>query len=709
MGCGSSGEKQVRERELEEMRQENKKLKILIAENKETLKREDAQVASLKEDVEVLKRSLTSSNEGQETKDPTAAHGSNKTDDLRAIEGNSDDSIPTFDGVDTVEEVIFALNTANAQGPQEGSSPRSSSARKLIANALAAVVRLASNNMTNQRRFGELGACDHVTSLMQLHAESSIDVAENGLVAVRVLCRCSVDKATSNASNLLDFFDNQGCETVIASMRSHIKSAKIVDLAAYTIAVMAFDPRLNDKLGKAGVCEALLDALKEHAQNPQIVEQIMKTAFNLTAFDDNRHRLTDLGLCEIAIYTLEHYQTMAPIALRSLAVISSLASEDTQNMRFNNDQSCAAVVSALKQFGKNEDIVEYACLAIASLCSSHVEIAERFGSHQACELVTSVLFKNKNKAGVVEQACMAIMNLSIHDANNKRMGKVGACEYVLFGFNPAFGSDTKVAEQAVMAIINLAVDVENRERLADCGACNDVVNLMKIVSVDPGAVKECCMAINNLAANNPLNKTLLGDAGACPAVAKVLEDHMREANVVYQALGAVTNLASMPENRAIFAEFTHVCQSVVTAMGMHLNARNIVEKGCSSIANLALDDEGNRRALISFGALELLQRVHQNASNTPNSTVALSNAQAALDTLSFRQPSPRLGMQPRVGPPSPPNPPSPRLAMQHPSGRNMPKSPLRNPREFNTPPKARSYDSYRQQSVHHYASMKYSE
>jgi hypothetical protein len=374
--------------------------------------------------------------------------------------------------------------------------------------------------------------------------------------------------------------------------------------------------------------------------------------------------------------------------MRTLAVISSLASDDEHKLRFNNPQSSAAIVKTITNFSTVEDIVEYACLAIASLCSSHVDTAALFGKFNACEEVMNVLMKNTDKAGVVEQACMAIMNLSIDDGNNNKLGKIGACEYVLLGFDPLFKSNTKAAEQAVMAIINLAVDTENRDKLGDHGACSAVVKFMDLVEEDPAATKECCMAINNLAANNPVNKTLLGESGACMAVSKVLEKYIESGNIVNQALGAITNLASIPENREIFGDSTTVCKSVVAALQSHVNSRMAVEKACNAIENLALDDEDNRQALKALGAISLLEEVQLKYVHEQNGANVLRNAQVALETLSFK---PEVCSPRRSG----------KVSSMGSHIQNTALSPFK---EANTPPKPRGLGG--QQSVHHFASMK---
>ena len=96
------------------------------------------------------------------------------------------------------------------------------------------------------------------------------------------------------------------------------------------------------------------------------------------------------------------------------------------------------------------------------------------------------------------------------DANNRELGRSGACAAVVKALNSFGNINQKVAENGCNAVGNLAFDEGNRQEFGRVGGCAAVINALNAFgSVNVDIADEGCNAVLNLAFNDANKRTLL--------------------------------------------------------------------------------------------------------------------------------------------------------------------------------------------------------
>lgn len=76
------------------------------------------------------------------------------------------------------------------------------------------------------------------------------------------------------------------------------------------------------------------------------------------------------------------------------------------------------VLSALRTFPDDNDVLRFACGALAGLASD-ASCSRAMGEAGACELVMDVLARSLEDVNVTETACWSVYNLSLVDPANR--------------------------------------------------------------------------------------------------------------------------------------------------------------------------------------------------------------------------------------------------------------------------------------------------
>ncbi len=434
----------------------------------------------------------------------------------------------SFGTMGACDEVIRAMRAFPRDGP-------------LQKQVCWAMKNLAGANDPNRKRFAP-GLDGVVLAVRNFGTDR--DVAEQALGALRTL---AVDD-----ENARSFGELGACDVVTTAMRAHPNVAGIqVQSCGSIINLCGNNPDNRKRLADSGACELVAAALRNHRTDRGVNEQACWAVTSLgVSTPDNRRKLGEAGVCQCIVATLRTFHTDRPVVEQAVSAVRNLAIEEENTRKLGSEGACEAIVMVMRTYPAEAAFQSKACAAVVNLAGGNSDNKRKLGLGGAVEAVVAALKAFPNDASVTEQGLWATKNMAVDAENTVLFGNVGICEVITAALR-TFQQDPRVLIQALAAAVNCSGgNDDNKKRLGTLGACEEIVKAMQAFPKNPTVQLQACWCIKNISNNSDDNKRKFGPT-AGELVVLALRTYPTDEGILREGRAALRNLSNNnPENRA---------------------------------------------------------------------------------------------------------------------------------------------------------------
>ena len=521
--------------------------------------------------------------------------------------------------------------------------------RQVQASGCEALSRLALQK-AYQPLLGQVGAC----SMMVSAVKAFVKDPEVQLLGFMAIANLAMDE-----NNKCRLAEAGACQTIVAGLRACL-GPRILEIACVAAKKIVVDNKeCTSVLSSLGACEAIIRAFGAFPADEPVQIQGCKVIEILAVSEDYKKRLLDLDLCRSLVAGLRKcrsaFTRCKVIALHAhcdwkskdalgesgacrLVMDALLASPNDEKLQLVGCESISALVdshfeslnsvrlvgmglwraliTALRTFPHNEDMLKNVCSATASSAWSRACKTNTPEESDVCEVIMRSLKGVPSTSPVQNSGCWAIASLARLSADNcRRLANAGACHFVVSAMTTA--QDDKDRQQFCFAAIAcLGLSYEIKKLFGNLGACGSVLKAMRNF---PGSVPLQllgCSAIESLVLDSEPNRTALTEGKACQAVISAMSTHSTDGPIQRSACYAIAQLAANIENREVLGE-VGACGLVIDAARQYSRSSELQLLVCLSVKLLAEGNGSNRRKFHETGACQVVVAALEAFHNDP--------------------------------------------------------------------------------------------
>jgi hypothetical protein len=269
-----------------------------------------------------------------------------------------------------------------------------------------------------------------------------------------------------------------------------------------SISIVCQDP-LVDKGKWLDPAKAALEGIPCHDYSN--VSHVETVAFEISSLV--RQKLQEVGIVCSSEVALKVAATPENVQTRKIVINNLLRTMDAD---LKND---ALILEGLKM------------MVAFAITDDNRRVLTRLG---ALEVVVKAIGLYRENKDVARIGCQAIKELaSGNEENTAELGRLGACEAIVYAIRTHGATDSIVAQYGCGAVRNLALgNIDNARKLGQYGACRAVVETLNRYGQSSLDIAiEGCFAVGKLAYRVDANKRELGRVGACNAIIDMLQKY----------------------------------------------------------------------------------------------------------------------------------------------------------------------------------------
>jgi hypothetical protein len=482
--------------------------------------------------------------------------------------------------------------------------------RQAISKVVSSVGCLAIGDLArdpdNHTRLTSSGASEAAVGALKRHI-NAVDVAYNSCYAIHFLC--------NGFQNSVSWMGANGaCEAVTSALEKHSEtSLEVARFASNALGSLAFKDEGNQKrIHAAGGCQAIATALTIHLSSAEVAESTCRAIFNLCADTNNLTEFGRVNACSLVVSALKTHSGDADVCTQALLAICGLAVKEKldkvhkgNTRKLVENDALEMVLAVTQQFADNAIVQKAAAMAIAALSRLDIN-REKLGLMNATTLMANALKTHISQSDVVTKIALAIDTLATNsEANKDKFAKSAVVEDLLVALQKHEKDHSMVAE-CFRAFVTFTTTSEViRSKIFVESVFKLMVKLMKLHEKHEKVAVNACQLLYAATTTNP-NRALLGSARACETTVSVLNRHgEKSAKLAEWASKAMVGLSLLDNNKEKFHNHDS-CVALVKALQTHYKDEVVAEWSTAAICSIAVFPQ-NRVKLGSAGVCAALQ------------------------------------------------------------------------------------------------------
>lgn len=382
------------------------------------------------------------------------------------------------------------------------------------------------------------------------------------------------------------------------------KTLLLLQWCCRVVVAMATEADNIKRFAENRVCELIIWLLHTH-NDPLLIEWCCKAVVAMNKLDGINGKFRGMGGCELVVIAMQQL-CKVPSAVEAAAVaVSSFAQEVLSSQKLGQTGGCDAAVIALSRYVYNGDVAHRLLDCIHSLALQSNNRAW-LGAAGACELVVKATRAHINNEDVASAGCRAFGSLSmVHPKNIQRLRQAHAAECTIAALTSH--KSLMMTVDASRTIANMGVGCE---LFGACGACEAVVSALVMHSHLKKATIGVCDAIgaligleNNV---NGANASKLIAAGANEAVISALKTHTNDGATCVAICGAIAQLAFGTEGNKVALGSLDACELLELTLRRHAGDVSVIRAVAVAVEKLTRRNIENKRRCGVAGVCELL-------------------------------------------------------------------------------------------------------
>ena len=413
-----------------------------------------------------------------------------------------------------------------------------------IPKVLRDCLSIIQNNPGNQLELGKSnsGVRSIVTMMERFEEDATIQ---------QLACQCIESLSEVHNENRQKLADCSGLKQTLIGVLTHIKvpDVQIAGLGALSNLAKLESNKLliHDSQG----LEVMKVSMDENASNLDVQAQIFRTMAALADLRLIARAFNAMKMSKVVVTYMQEYPQNENIQQFACRAIRSLCeNDDVSRGSLSSAGAIEACIQAMKHFESNAAIQEEACAALMNITiqqSLNCQQVIAYQKNEALSLIVKALKTHQSVADVQEAGCGILHNLSDTEENAKIVGRFGALIPVLNAMRQHENSKG-VQAQGFCLLCNFAMVEELKAPMLGEGGIGMIVFAMRQLEEYVDMQKQACRALRNLATDDQ-NKISIGACGGIAAMLSAMERHSENAAMQVLALKTIEGLTSVPRNR----------------------------------------------------------------------------------------------------------------------------------------------------------------
>ena len=469
------------------------------------------------------------------------------------------------------------------------------------------------------------GACEALTTALQIYTPKSMYITREGILALSCLCE------TRGALANIDRLQEVGGQVAVKAIQKYFDDAEVCWCCCKLLISLSIQPAY---LVNVSAGDYVISIMQKHYRNSLVTDWGCRALASLAVDDRYRDVLIGEGACDAIVNALR-------VAVSGESIFSVVVQRISSIQNLVNKLEIAGGNSFLTKSALGAS----ACYSIFSLADRHDDFRHELGAAGACESVVKVLLKfSSESANVASAACQAIVSLCRDSPLNRMaIGDAGGCKCISQVIQ-GYSADEDVLVHVLASLVALIPDsiyVEvcgvlsnnrgqpiNRfgeRKIKTNASCmghlfedSSLIELPKQVYVrDSDTSSEEILNFEKYDMGRRSNLSKFTTADSCDNVASALQSHQSSTRVAEVGCWAIALLANSGDEELVRLGTVGACESIVSMLQRHLHSPNICQSSCIALARLAVN-AGNSGWLGAAGGCNVVVDViKQHPDNYP--------------------------------------------------------------------------------------------
>jgi len=313
------------------------------------------------------------------------------------------------------------------------------------------------------------------------------------------------------------------------------------------------------------------------------------------------------------------------------SISALLASESPDLSPANFQDTCVAVISALKIVDCDEFVGQIACRVLIKLIMLNNALILRIIESDTVESIFCLIQKSKDNEVLVEVVASCIARICTADRQAAyRVMACSGCEAIIQCLSTQVNS-VKVAIQCCSAIETLCSECDVISRLVSSGAAEAILKALKKHPAETHLQEQGCAALAMLCSGtSPLAREKLSATQTCESTALLLQTAPRNSIVMEHILSVMTCLATMGPDNPNRLTGTGSCSTIIAVMDQFINDAKVIKQGLGAINAIALNNQSLMSYFFLANVTDLLANIFKIYHDNP---IIISRACAAVACL----------------------------------------------------------------------------
>jgi hypothetical protein len=346
------------------------------------------------------------------------------------------------------------------------SSARTLTKWTLAEDVIDKIVRQCEKSPSAQLELGTTGAVREIFELLTIISkdvsEATSGFGDNhsivaaSLHALTRLCRRTMDKTTSNASNIAEVESTDLAFEILAELtKASLTNEEVALYTCWLVMILASDSAERQfKLVSHGFHQVVIEIMQRHVHREDIAEMSCRAIRNIAAAEsDVVAKLVEDGVCESLVSVLRYHKEHPVVAEAVLWAVVNLSCEENVATILGSVGMIECVVEVSRTLINHLGVTLAACSAIRNLSTAGSLNFSLFAHTEVSRLIPDILLHYCGVCGNGEAEAVVVVRGA--EADDSSASDVTVADEQLTCLDEG---RYDVAETALWGIANLACD-----------------------------------------------------------------------------------------------------------------------------------------------------------------------------------------------------------------------------------------------------------
>lgn len=374
---------------------------------------------------------------------------------------------------------------------------------------------------------------------------------------------------------------------ILVLMREFPSSSLVQQEALKHISNLHLTDSEYTELMEIGALQTVIRSMKTHIKHAELQSGACRAIWNLSATPQSQIALVDEGALDCILAAMDRYPTEAELQEKALAALSNLGAAAENQHVIMQKGAIQRIVEAMNKHSEDGPVQSKACSALTNFASYDSPLKRQIMELGGGGAVVISMIMHPEDIDLQEKALRALRNICANSDENKvEVANVGGIDAVISAMQ-VHRDEPGVQEAGAWTLSNLAVNPENKAVIGDSGGIDVVIRAMWVHSDNVGVQEWCCRALWTLSVDAH-NRLVMMEVGGISAVVNAMQAHADAATVQEKGCGVLSNLAATDDDSKIRIVEEEALDAIIMAMVLHAENRAVQDRACSVLKRLAI-------------------------------------------------------------------------------------------------------------------------